>query len=180
MQAKRSDFSSKGAFYLTDRFRTAGQYVCNRVDHEEDAIIIEYKWTPAALANQVYEWPSKTPDWKDFCGVNLGDHYTAEGTNKGKSLKELQKWRDEILEHRVMISGPMGLKETTDAKLTDNFWQYALLDQEVADGCTEIELVKIHDPIPCSKFPAGHIGPTDTQGPSAGFSAAVKASLGIK
>ena len=44
----------------------------------------------------------------------------------------------------------------------------------------EIELVKIHGPIPCSKFPAGQIGPTDTQGPSAGFSAAMKASLGIK
>ncbi|KAF5381488.1 hypothetical protein D9757_008139 [Collybiopsis confluens] len=171
---KWGDFSYNYGFYFTDRMKAAGQYVCHDPHTKtSSASIFEYKWAGSSVGSaKIYKFTEESTSWKDF--VNFNNNPLHWRTGSTKTLAECRKDAAKIQDGKVMITGPMNLEEDKD--LTDNFWQYALIDQESVGKLT---LVAVHDNIPCSKFPKGTIGVTDSQGPSKDFPEAVKTELGI-
>ncbi|KAF5388906.1 hypothetical protein D9757_005075 [Collybiopsis confluens] len=59
-----------------------------------------------------------------FVGINNNPNYNPR---RGKTSQDYRDEADEILQGKVMITGPM--KTEDDKDLTDNFWQYTLIEQ---------------------------------------------------
>ncbi|KIK66710.1 hypothetical protein GYMLUDRAFT_238946 [Collybiopsis luxurians FD-317 M1] len=169
--AKQGDFSRNYGFYLTDRMRAAGQFVCNPADvvpglEPKSVTIFEYSWAGIS-ANKIHAFTGETDDWREFCCANLAVDDTPD----------VQKVINNIAEGKVMITGPMRMAGADD-KLTPDFWQYTVTDQNTLSK--NLKLVAEHSNIPCTEFPAGQFtDPADSQGPSADFSSAVKTALQI-
>ncbi|KAF5353761.1 hypothetical protein D9757_012951 [Collybiopsis confluens] len=167
------DFNDDYGFYLTDRMKAAGQFVCHNPNKPATvASIFEYKWAGASVpSDEIYKFPGESTAWQDFVGINNNPNYNPR---RGKTSQDYRDEADEILQGKVMITGPM--KTEDDKDLTDNFWQYTLIEQ---GSVAKLTLVTVHENIPCSKFPSGTIGVTDTQGPSEDFPEAEKSEFGI-
>ncbi|KAF5372433.1 hypothetical protein D9757_009907 [Collybiopsis confluens] len=167
------DFNDDYGFYLTDRMKAAGQFVCHNPNKPAtSASIFEYKWAGASVpSDEIYKFPGESTAWQDFVGINNNPNYNPR---RGKTSQDYRDEADEILQGKVMITGPM--KTEDDKDLTDNFWQYTLIEQ---GSVAKLTLVTVHENIPCSKFPSGTIGVTDTQGPSEDFPEAEKSEFGI-
>ncbi|KAF5378027.1 hypothetical protein D9757_011507 [Collybiopsis confluens] len=171
------DFSSIHAFYLTDRMKAAGQFICHNPKILATSVsIFEYRWAGSSVpSKKIYKFTEQSASWNNFIHVHNFDPYYEEiGAIKKTFSDEQELEALQILQGKTMITGPMNAHEDKD--LTDNFWQYALVDQESVDKLT---LVAVHDNIPCSKFPSGRLGVTDSQGPSEDFPQVVKTELGI-
>ncbi|KIK68228.1 hypothetical protein GYMLUDRAFT_53904 [Collybiopsis luxurians FD-317 M1] len=166
--SETGDFSQNFGFYLTDRMRAAGQFVCqpeNDEDRPAAVTIFEYRWL-GCNPSEILSFPDKNDQWQEFCNINNApDEYSEEDT----------RWAKDLVEGKYVVTGPMDTPD--DIHLTKDFWQYAVIDQ---NGIEKLELVKVHENIPCDRFPPGNfVDPNDSQGPSAGFSNALKDFLGI-
>lgn len=65
-----------------------------------------------------------------------------------------------------------------DMELTDNFWQYAIIEERGLKA-PHLHFIK-HHVVSCAKVKRGdRIEEAETRGPSAGFPAPLKAQLGI-
>ncbi|KAF5375965.1 hypothetical protein D9757_008843 [Collybiopsis confluens] len=171
--AKFGDFSDNYGFYLTDQMKAAGQFVCHSPNKPKTSStsIFEYKWAGSSVPSaEIYKFTGVSTTWQDFVGSNNNPTgYNPRRKGSTKKSTQYRKDADAILEGKVMITGPMNLEEDKD--LTDNFWQYALINQ---GSVGKLTLVAVHKNIPCSKFPSRTIGVTDSQGPSEDFPEAVK------
>ncbi|KAF5349410.1 hypothetical protein D9757_013103 [Collybiopsis confluens] len=142
------DFSSIHAFYLTDRMKAAGQFICHNPKILATSVsIFEYRWAGSSVpSKKIYKFTEQSASWNNFIHVHNFDPYYEEiGAIKKTFSDEQELEALQILQGKTMITGPMNAHEDKD--LTDNFWQYALVDQESVDKLT---LVAVHDNIPCS------------------------------
>jgi len=131
----------KGGVYLTDSLVAAAQYPCYGLSgHVPTSVfVLEFNWNGAGAL--VYEFPSKSKEWKSFTEANLS------GIPRGNDAALQQEvFRNE------MITGPMAIPGDKD--LTPNFQQYTII-QSSALKAPKLQYVQTHGPILCKEVPKG-------------------------
>ncbi|RXW21514.1 hypothetical protein EST38_g4327 [Candolleomyces aberdarensis] len=140
-----------GGLYLTDSLIAAAQFVCHQIGKAptDKVHVLMYDWTPPASI-KIHE--TKT---------------VAEQNAAAQTCKAYD-----------MLTGPM-YNEITDKHLTKDFWQYALINQKIANDNLKYKQTFV---IPCSKVHKGRDLPSTDyekgQGSNPGFSAYAKTLTG--
>ncbi|KAJ6534684.1 hypothetical protein DFH09DRAFT_1369790 [Mycena vulgaris] len=134
-----------GGFYMTDSLVAAAQFACYGIPKQLPASVdvLQFKWRGSGVA--VHEFPGKTADWTNF---QLYNSFANLVVNTGSPFRALA----ENIYQNAMITGP--LDGPVDGLITNNFQQYAVVDQAVADS--NLTLEKHHKGILCANVPKGN------------------------
>jgi len=119
----------KGAFYLTDSWWHAVQYICKAHSSSGDMInVYEYKWDGTSA--NVHEFKDNGEEWK--------------GYSKWITTQKADKPADEATYKKIlasdMITGPMKAAADAFLRIAPDFWQYALVSPNAVS-----KLVKDHE-----------------------------------
>ncbi|KAF9021569.1 hypothetical protein BDZ89DRAFT_1115882, partial [Hymenopellis radicata] len=166
----KGDFSRTGGIYLTDSLRAAAQWACygKSTSDGQEGGIIEYTWDGESANVYPYSsWPSKA-DYQNFIHANFAGMLKDSGSLTRNEAKAKAAELVAFSKKHDMFEGPM---ETAEPKITDHFWQYAIVDLEAFKAHAKMTAGY---KVACSKIAAGNsLKLDDTQGPVAKFSEAI-------
>ncbi|KAG5645613.1 hypothetical protein DXG03_005604 [Asterophora parasitica] len=132
---KAGDFSTMPAFYLTDRKNAALQFACLTLKHSGEVYVMEYEWNGVGANTHTFAGTSD-PDWAPYqrwveeCGAYQGDPATYAATHDD-AMACFEDFPE--IHAKDMVSGPMQAAGDIKRGITNNFWQYAVMKQTVAD-----------------------------------------------
>jgi hypothetical protein len=135
---EKGDFSSSGAFYLTDTWQAAAQAACYGSGQPVDKVaVIQYNWVPTQDL-KIMEFQNSNVQWRAFVDANKG---------KGKA--------DPSIASSDMIVGPLDSRKD----ITTTFWQYAVNSDKAMQS---LDLVSVFQPVLCANIPKGNCLPFQT------------------
>ena len=135
---EKGDFSSSGAFYLTDTWQAAAQAACYASGQPVDKVaVIQYNWTPTQDM-KITEFQNSNVQWRAFVDASQG---------KGKA--------DPSVVSSDMIVGPLDARKD----ITTTFWQYAVNSDKAMQN---LDLVSVFQPVLCANIPRGNCLPFQT------------------